>query len=306
MEFRRFTLIKERMNIELVSRLERFWVLFCRNKMEQSKILMMNIEQWLRQTEEKLKKVGIGSAYLDSLILLEDELGKDRAYILAHPEIELSEDQLATIEKKLKRRLNHEPMAYIRGFSEFYGRKFLIDRRVLEPRPESETMIELLLELPKPKSVADIGTGSGALAITAKLELPNIKILATEIDESALEVAKQNAKKFKVKIDFYLGDLLAPLNNSSEVLLANLPYVPDGWKINEAAAMEPRVAIFGGKDGLDLYRRLFEEIKSLDNKPKFILTESLPPQHESLSQVASKYGYRLKQSSDFIQVFCPT
>src|SRR3989344_8596930 len=107
----------------------------------------MTNNQWLKQATNTLKATDIGSARLDALILLEDELNRDRAWILAHPEHEILAGSLKKLNKKLARRTTHEPLAYIRGFSEVYGRKFKVNKRVLEPRPESETMIELLKQL---------------------------------------------------------------------------------------------------------------------------------------------------------------
>ncbi len=269
----------------------------------------MKLDEWLRRAGVKLVKAGIGSASLDTLILVEDELGKDRAFVLAHPEIEITGTQKENLDKKILRRIQHEPLAYIRGFSEFYGRQFNVNKYVLEPRPESETMIELLLrqKLPRKTVIADIGTGSGALAITAKLELPKTEVIATEVDKNALEVAKLNAKKLGVDIKFYQGDLLSPALSTiyrlPTTILANLPYVPNDWQINQAARMEPKVAIFGGKDGLDLYRRLFSQIEELAGRPQFVFTESLPPQHGKLRKIGEQAGYRLIDTQDFIQVF---
>lgn len=275
----------------------------------------MNNDQWLAWAADTLKVANISSARLDGLILLEDELQRDRAWILAHPEYQILAGSLKKLNKKLARREGHEPLAYIRGFTEFYGRNFLINKDVLEPRPESETMIELLKELVDSKQltvnnqtvVADIGTGSGALAITAKLELPKAEVIATDIDPKCLVVARKNSKKLNADIKFLQGDLLQPLSTLdfklSTILLANLPYVPDNWKINQAAAMEPRIAIFGGPDGLDLYRQMFEQIKKLPRRPKYIFTESLPPQHKKLTTIAKNTGYKLQKSQDFIQTF---
>ena len=267
----------------------------------------MNIGEWLKTATKRLTAAGIGSAQLDALIMMEDELGKTRAHLLAHPEIELSPASQKVLESKLKRRLRHEPMAYIRGFSEFYGRRFTINKDVLEPRPESETMIELLVKLNLPDSalIADIGTGSGALAITVKLQQPTARVVATEIDPKALKVATKNATDLGAKIDFFEGNLLEPIKHQPNAILANLPYVPDKWQINEAAAMEPRIAIFGGNDGLDLYRQMFGQLKALDWRPKFIFTECLPPQHEALAKIASQHSFEPTQSHDFIQVFEP-
>src|SRR5690606_1420123 len=132
----------------------------------------------------------------------------------------------------ISRRSSHEPIAYIRGKSEFYGREFLVSPATLQPRAETETMIELMMRVLTNNTLPitiDIGTGSGAIAITMKLENPNIKVIATEINDDALIIAKQNSNKFGAKIDFYKGNLLQPaidnnlLANNSWAILANLP-----------------------------------------------------------------------------------
>ena len=265
----------------------------------------MTLEQWLKQSATGLTKAGIGSAQLDCLILLEDCMQKDRAWLLAHGEAKLNSSQLKRLGKQIERRKLHEPLAYIRGFTEFYGRNFKINQHVLEPRPESETMIELLKKLPLPAhpKIADIGTGSGAIGITAALETHGSTVDLYDIDSHCLAVARHNAVMHELHLHAYKRDLLNRPVQPYDALLANLPYVPDHWKINEAAAMEPRIAIFGGKDGLDLYRRFFNQLEKIDQKPKFVLTESLPPQHKELAKIAADSGCKLLQSEDFIQVF---
>jgi release factor glutamine methyltransferase len=261
---------------------------------------------WLAKSTQKLTQAGVGTARLDALVLLEDVTGRDRAWLLAHPEQEISADELAKLDKLLTRRATHEPLAYVRGRTEFYGRDFKITPAVLEPRPESETMIDLLKKLPDlpPKPmVADIGTGCGAIGITAALELTNIEIDLLEIDPKAIKVAKMNVDKFTLSISVIKSDLLDAAAKQYDVLLCNLPYVPDDFRINRAASHEPAIAIFGGADGLDLYRRLFQQINTLKNKPLYILTESLPPQHAALADIATVADYRLLKVDDFIQVF---
>src|SRR3990167_9055865 len=107
----------------------------------------MRSDNWLKGAENSLKQAGIGTTRLDALVLLEDECHKNRGWVLAHPEFELSTTQIAKLNKKVARRVKHEPLAYIRGFTEFYGRRFKVNKDVFEPRPESETMVDLLIEV---------------------------------------------------------------------------------------------------------------------------------------------------------------
>jgi release factor glutamine methyltransferase len=263
-------------------------------------------KDWLAYATERLEAAGVPTARLDALILLEDALGHDRAYMLAHPEVTLAKTTHELLETQLIRRAGHEPLAYVRGKSEFYGRTFKVNRATLQPRPETETMIEHFLNLPLAAGsiIADIGTGSGAIAISAKLEEPSLQVHATEIQPQALTVARTNAALFGADVSFHEGDLLQPVTNLQlAVILANLPYVPDSHTINQAAMQEPAIAIFGGPDGLDPYRKLFAQAKLLPHLPRYILTESLPFQHASLRQIANDSGYRLIETADFIQVF---
>jgi len=159
--------------------------------------------------------------------------------------------------------------------------------------------------------IVDVGTGSGCLAITAKLEFTAATVYGTDISDSALTVAQKNAKNLNADVTFLKGNLLEPYyilppEPSTLVLLCNLPYVPNNYEINQAAGYEPSIALFGGQDGLDLYRELFDQISKLQDpssKIAFILTESLPFQHAELAKIAAQQGYKLETSEDFIQVF---
>lgn len=265
----------------------------------------MRVENWLKEATNSLKRANIGSGRLDCLILLEDEINRDRAWILAHPETEIKLELLRKLNKKIIRRTTHEPLAYIRGFTEFYGRKFKVNKRVLEPRPESEAMIDLLkeLDLPKQSIIADIGTGSGALGITAALELHNHNADLYDIDSACLAVAKHNCALHELHLHCYKRDLLNRPVRSYDVILANLPYIPSHWAIHRSIQMEPKIAFMGGKEGLDVYRRLFAQLAKLSRPPKYVFTESLPPQHSKLAAVAGEAGYHLAKAQDFIQLF---
>jgi len=265
----------------------------------------MTIGSFLKSAERKLKDANISSARLDTLILLEDTLHKDRAWVLAHPEHELSNLQAGRLWRKVERRANHIPLAYIRGHAEFYGRSFKINRHVLQPRMETEVMIELLkqLKLPLRPAIADVGTGSGCLGITAALELPGSTVDLYDISSGALAVAKHNVHLHELHLHARKMNLLSRPLRPYDVIITSLPYVPDHWQINQAAMAEPKIAIFGGKDGLDIYRKLFHQLQRFTWQPKYILTESLPPQHESLAALAADHGFSLNRADDFIQVF---
>ena len=338
----------------------------------------MNTAEWIKESVRQLREAGVTTARLDCLVLLEDAIGKDRAWLLAHPEHNLQGSVLKSLSTKITQRVQHVPLAYIRGKVEFYGREFTVNAHTLVPRPETETMIELLkrvrnleadvavweverrgrkpskkqylFEKQEPKSslvktedgykvlwekparrqltqkpapirgsglryhdedlyIVDIGTGSGAIAITAKLEMPEATVVATDIDKKCLETAQKNAKNLSADVTFAQGNLLEPVELPAEqivVLLCNLPYVPDDFSINTAATHEPKHALFGGSDGLNLYRELFNQIQMRDMKPAYVLTESLPPQHQTLAEIAKAAGYELYETDDFIQCFhCP-
>ncbi len=279
----------------------------------------MTVDIWLNESIKQLTDNGITTTRLDALVLLEDVIGKDRAWLLAHPEMEISAAQQAKLEKLLRLRMRHVPLAYVRGKTEFYGREFVITPAVLEPRPESETMIDCLKELHENSSsgsphktgtrkwrIADVGTGSGALGITAALELPECRCELLDIDAEAVKVARANVDKFTLNVNVVESDLLSGTTSYYDVLLCNLPYVPDDYQINRAALHEPKLAIYGGPDGLDLYRKLFGQIDKLIKQPLYILTESLPPQHTALQTIVEISGYCLVKKDDFILVFSRT
>lgn len=275
----------------------------------------MKIDTWLNEASNQLLLAGVSSARLDCLLMLEHVSGKDRGYILAHPNDQLTKlilppKTVQDLERMIQERLNHKPMAYILQSVEFYGRDFFINEDVLVPRPESETMIEQLLahlalgkKPPGPKHIIDVGCGSGALGITACLEIPSSTLELIDIDPKCLKVARKNLELHKVSSELVQGNLLDKFSRSPNIVLANLPYVPDHFTINQAAMNEPKHAIFGGHDGLDLYRDLFKQLENFSNFDLVILTESLPTQHKVLQSIAKLSGFKQKDYSDFIQTF---
>ncbi|MEO8785220.1 MAG: HemK/PrmC family methyltransferase [Candidatus Saccharimonadales bacterium] len=266
-----------------------------------------SIQNWLVNSTARLKSAGIATARLDCLVLLEDVLNTNRTQLLARSDQILSREQFYMLSNLVDRRARHEPLAYIRGHCEFYGRTFTVNKHVLQPRPETESMIDLAKNLPCDwlrTTIIDVGSGSGATAITAKLELPKAKVIATDIDPECLKVAKLNAKQHNCEIKFVEANLLAAIKvTDNSVVLANLPYVPNDYLLNTAASYEPKLAIFGGADGLELYRLMFAQLSLLTQRPAFVLTESLPAQHLELAQIARSSGYSLSKTEDFIQLF---
>jgi release factor glutamine methyltransferase len=237
-------------------------------------------------------------------VLLEDVLESDRAIILAHPERTIPTAKIAKLNTLVAQRAQHVPLAYIRGKAPFFGREFIVNPHVLIPRPETEIMLELLKKLPMPTAplVADVGTGSGCIGITAALELPGARVSLYDLDPLALNVAAQNAQQLHAEVTCMQSDVLTNLTRA-DVITANLPYVPNDYGINRAAGHEPERAIFGGKDGLSVYRRFWLQAGALAHTPHFILTESLPEQHAAMRELAKKAGYNQLKAENFIQVF---
>jgi release factor glutamine methyltransferase len=265
----------------------------------------MQLETFLQKSTEQLRNAGIQTARLDVLILLEDVLARDRAQLLAHPEFDIPILLLAKLNTFIIQREKHIPLAYIRGRSAFYGRDFTVNNHVLVPRPETESMITLLKSLPlSPGSrIADVGTGSGCIGITAALELPSAEVFLYDIDQPALGIAQTNAQLYAIKAHLAQQDLLAGNTESFDVILANLPYVPNEHTINKAATHEPTLALFAGDDGLDLYRTLWQQISVRKTKPTYVLTEALLEQHKGLADLARRAGYALKSTEGLVQQF---
>lgn len=213
---------------------------------------------------------------LDASVLLAHLLGKPRAWVIAHPELTLTADQQKQLDDFLARLENGEPLPYVLGHWEFFGMDFDLTPDVLIPRPETELLVEKaiawLLQSPLSRTVADVGTGSGIIAIAIAASVRNARLLATDISPQALQVAKRNAAKHRVleRIEFIECDLLPTpsqianlqskitnLQSNLNLLCANLPYIPtQTLRSLPIYGREPTLALDGGADGLDLIRRL--------------------------------------------------
>lgn len=267
----------------------------------------MTIAEWLVSSMIKLREAEVPNGRTDALVLLMDLFGYDKSWVHTHPEYELDDLQVRELDYRLAKRAAHIPLAYIRGFSEFYGRIFTVNTQVLVPRPESESFIEILkliekeFEIPR---IADIGTGSGCLGITAALEIPEALVHLYDIDPNALGMAYHNARQYGLELHYYESDLLSNLQRGKyDILLANLPYVPKNLITSPEIKKEPALALFSGIDGLSHYRKFWKQVRTHEFKPAYVLAESLEDQHGSVETLAKNAGYKLKRTDVLVQLF---
>ncbi len=214
---------------------------------------------------------------LESEILLSHILRIPRTHLFAHPETKVRLEDQKSFEALVARRRLGEPIAYLTGEKEFYGLKLKVDHRALIPRPETEELVLEALKL-NPSSVADIGTGSGAIALALATHLPKAKVYASDISEEALELARENAELLHLgaRIRFLKGNLCEPLPQKVDLIVANLPYIMTPWiksLPDEIKNYEPVLALDGGDDGLLWYRQLFDLAKDKLNPNGRILYE---------------------------------
>lgn len=230
----------------------------------------MTVKEALYQASKALASAGIEDARLEAELLLMHILYIDRARLYVRLNDQLSSSHTAALSRALKRRLRHEPLAYILGHREFYGRDFLVGPGVLIPRPETELLVEKALALVEGQFarrnaiIADIGTGCGAIAVSLALLLPEARIYATDISPGALDTARLNCEKHGVqeRVRLLQGNLLEPLPEATDIIVANLPYIRDeevGQLSPEIRLFEPLAALAGGKDGLDVIRQLLAQ-----------------------------------------------
>jgi release factor glutamine methyltransferase len=203
------------------------------------------------------------TAHRDAELLLLHTTRLTKADLLTHPERELTERQVNHYQAAIARRALHEPVQYITGTQEFYGRLFIVNPLVLIPRPETEHLVETALALTQqPSHVLDVGTGSGILAITLALELPNATVTAADISAPALAVAQQNARSMGAdRVRFLASDLFAKLDGARfDCIVSNPPYVATSEVLEaQVRDYEPASALYAGQDGLAIYRRLIPE-----------------------------------------------
>jgi len=257
----------------------------------------MQIREALAQAIETLRNQEVESPRLDAELLMAHVLQTNRAALLTWPERELTPKQLTSFRDQVARRAAREPLAYIVGHREFFGLDLAVDSRVLIPRPETELLVERAVEiargLQKQPKIADVGAGSGAIAVSVAVHLPGAVVYALDSSAEALTVVAANAHRHGVadRVCCLQGDLLNPLPEPVDVVVANLPYVTtEEWKAlpPEIRVHEPRAALDGGPDGLAYIRRLFEAAYQYLQPGGTILAEIGANQGAAVTSLAGK------------------
>jgi release factor glutamine methyltransferase len=244
--------------------------------------------------EEALRASGIDAR--EARLLLAAATGLSEASVLAHPERQLPFPPETSFLNMTRRRAAGEPVAYILGHKEFYGMELAVDPAVLIPRPETELLVDLALAR-KPASLVDIGTGSGAIALALKRHLPQARVVATDASAAALDVAKRNAVRHGLDVEFRHGRWFEPLAGERfEAIISNPPYVVVDDPHLAGLPYEPRLAIVGGTDGLDGFRVLAREAPAHLLPGGWLLMEHGAGQHEAVRQLLEAAGLETTES----------
>ena len=270
-----------------------------------------NIGEWLQNARCKLSQMDAVSPNLDSELILAKVLKTKRETLHAHSESNLSPLAIKQADKLLNLRLKGYPIAYMTGIKEFFGHDFIVNKHVLIPRQESETMIELALNnLPTKQSIniLDVGCGSGALGQSLSLELSklgiNHRLTQSDISRKALCVASKNAKKHNLAVQFIKSDLLSKTGSSFDIILANLPYVNKNWGYVNGVKYEPKIAIFAPDNGLALIKKFIQQITKINpGYNRVILLESDLSQTKTINTILNKIKAKEITCSGYITSF---
>lgn len=272
----------------------------------------MKIEEALRDATRILSQDAISQPRMTAALLLACITGSDRAYLIAHPEAEIADCELARYQEAIRRRAAGEPLQYITGVQEFYGLEFEVSPAVLIPRPETEFVVEVALKCSRPDGmVVEVGTGSGCIAVTLATRLPGARIIALEISAEALAVARRNASRHAVegRIEFLHSDLFAAFEGAdaawrADCIVSNPPYVSrrDHSRLQrEVRDYEPEVALYGGEEGTEFLTRLLQESPRWMNDRGVLITEIGYDQEASTARLARDLGWTVREMTKDLQ-----
>ena len=266
----------------------------------------MIISEWLKIATKSLKTTNIPSARLDAELILANTLRKNRTYLHAHLDEEIDPRRFDIANARLDLRLDRVPIAYILGYKEFYGRRFTVSPSVLIPRPESEDLISLFLELTASeiaeKVLIDVGTGSGCLGITAKLERSNLSVILSDISKPALNIAEKNANALNADVHIQQQSLLNGQLKPVDYIFANLPYVDKNWDVSPELQYEPEIALFAEDEGLKLILQLISQVPRCLTSEGLLFIEADPQQHNRIIDEAVKNGFVKERVLNYILV----
>ena len=266
----------------------------------------MIISEWLKIATKSLKTASIPSARLDAELILANTLRKNRTYLHAHLDEEIDPRRFDIANARLDLRLDRVPIAYILGYKEFYGRRFTVSPSVLIPRPESEDLISLFLELTvseiAEKVLIDVGAGSGCLGITAKLERNNLSVILSDISKPALNIAEKNANALNADVHIQQQSLLNGQLKPVDYIFANLPYVDKSWDVSPELQYEPDIALFAEDEGLKLILQLISQAPRCLTPEGLLFIEADPQQHNRIIDEAMKNGFVKERVLNYILV----
>lgn len=278
----------------------------------------MKVSELEAKIAQRLRAAGIESARLDAVMIIGHVLNRSREWLLAHDDTLVSSEDSRRVEELTLRRAKREPLAYIMGYKEFHGRRFMVTSDVLIPRPESEVMIDMLSDVvvrgntqtigdtakcnysSRAYRLIDVGTGSGCLGITAKLEHPELNVTLSDISDKALEIARKNAEQLSADVGLVRSNLMENVSGKFDIILANLPYVNPNWDyLSPELKYEPDLALYASDDGLALIYKLINQAPAHLVRGGYIILEMDTPQIERVATYASEYGFAVVSSQPF-------
>ncbi len=269
---------------------------------------IFTVQKWIDEATHRLRHASIATDRLDAELLLAHTLRKPRTWLHGHGDEPLSERHHEIANARLDLRLDRVPVAYIIGHKEFYGYSFKVTTATLIPRPESETLIDLLTEaLPKSRPLlanerlkaVDVGTGSGCLGITAALLHPELQVTLADTSRHALNVAEENAQSLHAHVDILQSDLLESYPFMADIVIANLPYVDPLWERSPETEHEPALALFADAGGLQLIFELMQQTKEKLRIGGLLILEADPTQHSAIKKEAATHGLIVQAQRDY-------
>ena len=255
----------------------------------------MKLKDVLADTAIKLSGSGIEGAARDARILTANALGTPISELSLKINEKVPEKIIADLEKLILRRINKEPISKILGKRDFWGRSFSINKKVLDPRADTETLIDFVIEKPV-KSVLELGTGSGAIAVTLACEWKHVHLTAVDISEHAISMAKINAEKFNVqnKIHFLKSDWFETVRGSFDLIISNPPYiglVEQDEIAAEVIKYDPEIALFAGRDGLEAYKKIIPNLANFLNPDGLVVLEIGASQSNQVKNMMNAVGF---------------